>query len=501
MPTPTPPDPVNELTVLARARHWLVAIDTPDVARAHEIAATAASQLSVPLFTWTRTKGIRKRGELNTVYQTSDCAAAFAHIEQVRAPAVWLFEGLGKDLEDATKAQALRDACEAMSGLDSLLLIADGPAALPESLRSVAATIKLPAPSRADFVAAINRVMGQLQVRVKVKSTLTAADTERFVGALKGFTISEAERMIAKAIMEDGVLSAADIPEVLETKYEQLKARGLLEFVSSDVKLDDIAGLQALKEWLGVRRAVIGDPLGAAASGLPFPKGILLVGVPGCGKSMCAKAVGADWDMPLLRMDTSGLFDKFLGESEKRFIGALEVAQRAAPCVLWIDEIEKAFASGAGSDGDGGASQRILGTFLSWLQDRKGDVFVVATANDINRLPAEAMRKGRFDEIFFVDLPDQSLREAIFRLHIAKRARGKTDFDYTALAQRADGFSGAEIEQAVVAAAYVAFAKKQPLSTAGILAELERAVPLSRTMHERVAAIRSWAQGRTVRAD
>jgi SpoVK/Ycf46/Vps4 family AAA+-type ATPase len=501
MPTPTPPDPVNELTVLARARQWLVAVDSPDVAQVHEVAATAASQLSIPLFTWTRTKGLKRRGELNTIYQTSDCSAAFAHIEQVRAPAIWLFEGLGKDLEDANRAQALLDVCDAMSGLDSLLLIADGPNALPESLRSRAATIKLPAPSRADYVAAINRVLGQLQVRVKVKSTLTGADMERLVGALKGFSISESERMVAKVIMDDGQLGASDISSILETKYEQLKAKGLLEFVSSDVKLDDIAGLRTLKEWLGVRRAVISDPLGAAASGLPFPKGILLVGVPGCGKSMCAKAVGADWGMPLLRMDTSGLFDKFLGESEKRFMGALEVAQRAAPCVLWIDEIEKAFASGASADGDGGASQRILGTFLSWLQDRKGDVFVVATANDINRLPAEAMRKGRFDEIFFVDLPDQPLREAIFRLHTAKRAKGKTDFDFPALAQCADGFSGAEIEQAVVAAAYVAFSRKEPLSTANITAEVQRTVPLSRTMQERVASIRSWAQGRTVRAD
>jgi SpoVK/Ycf46/Vps4 family AAA+-type ATPase len=265
-----------------------------------------------------------------------------------------------------------------------------------------------------------------------VKSTLTQADTDRLVGALSGFTITEAERMITKVIMDDGVLAAGDIATVINAKHDQLKARGLLEFVHVELTLKDVVGLSALKEWLELRRAVVADPTGAAAAGLPFPKGMLLVGVPGCGKSMCAKAVAADWGLPLLRLDTSGLFDKFLGESEKRFMGALEVAHRAAPCILWIDEIEKAFSAAGSADGDGGASQRILGTFLSWLQDRKGDVFVVATANNIDRLPPEAVRKGRFDEIFFVDLPTQTLRESIFRAHVLKRAKS----DAASISQR-----------------------------------------------------------------
>lgn len=499
MPTQSALDPVIELTVLVRSRLYLVAIDTPDPPRGYEAATIAASQLGIPIFTWTRTKGVKKRGEPIAAYGTTSLKDGLAHIEQVRLPAIWYLEGLGKDLEDHSTVQALRDTMESMRGLDSLIVIGDGPSILPDTLKSETAVLRLPTPTKADYVNAINRILLQLQTRARVKSTLSQAETDKLVAALGGFTVSEAERMIAKAVMDDGVLGASDIASILNTKQEQLKARGLLEFCHVDVTMGDLVGLSSLKEWLTMRRAVVADPAGAAAAGLPFPKGMLLVGVPGCGKSMCAKAVAADWGLPLLRLDTSGLFDKYVGESEKRFLGALDVAQRAAPCILWIDEIEKAFSSG--NDSDGGVSLRVLGTFLSWLQDRRGDVFVVATANNIDRLPPEAVRKGRFDEIFFVDLPDQRLRESIFKANINKRARTTDGFDCAALAQKSEGFSGAEIEQAIVSAAYRAFAGKQPLQQAAIMAEIERTVPLSRTMPDRIDAIRSWASNRAVPAE
>jgi SpoVK/Ycf46/Vps4 family AAA+-type ATPase len=225
---------------------------------------------------------------------------------------------------------------------------------------------------------------------------------------------------------------------------------------------------------------------------------MLLVGVPGCGKSMCAKAVAADWKLPLLRLDTSGLYDKFVGESEKRFLGAIHGAERAAPAVLWIDEIEKAFSGG--TDNDGGVSTRILGTFLSWLQERRGDVFVVATANDVGRLPPELVRKGRFDEIFFVDLPDANVRESIFRLHLQRRKQPIDAFDLPALARAADGFSGAEIEQVVVSALYSVFAAGRTLRMDDVSAEIARTRPLSATMAERIQSLRDWSSGRTVSA-
>jgi SpoVK/Ycf46/Vps4 family AAA+-type ATPase len=337
----------------------------------------------------------------------------------------------------------------------------------------------------------------QLQARINVRNELTPVDLERLVGALSGFTLAEAEHILTRIIVADGILRAHDIEQVVAAKYADMKAAGLLEFCPTDVTLDDIADLVSLKSWLATRRSVVSAPERAAQSGLPFPRGMLLVGVPGCGKSMCAKAVAADWQLPLLKLDTSGIYDKYVGESEKHFLSAIRSAERAAPAILWIDEIEKAFSGG---DNDGGVSTRILGTFLSWLQERRGDVFVVATANDIARLPAELVRKGRFDEIFFVDLPDTDVRESIFRLHLKRRKQPIDAFDLPALAEATDGFSGAEIEQVVVSALYGVFAAGGKLTMENLSAEIARTRPLSATMEERIQGLRDWSQGRTVSA-
>ncbi|HUH14067.1 MAG TPA: AAA family ATPase, partial [Longimicrobiales bacterium] len=272
----------------------------------------------------------------------------------------------------------------------------------------------------------------------------------------------------------------------------------LLEYYPAEEALASIADLRGLKRWLGQRRAIFREPERAAEFGLSFPKGVLLLGVPGCGKSLCAKAVATEWSLPLLKLDPSGLYNKYIGESEKNFRRAMETAERMAPVVLWIDELEKAFAAG-GSE-DGGVSQRILGSFLSWLQDRRGDVFIVATANDVQRLPPELLRKGRFDEVFFVDLPDAETRAEIFRIHLERRGHEPAALDLPVLAECADGFSGAEIEQAIVSALYDAFAQGGGLTQPHLEAELARTRPLSRTMAERIEGLRTWARDRTVSA-
>src|SRR5690606_7113150 len=272
----------------------------------------------------------------------------------------------------------------------------------------------------------------------------------------------------------------------------------LLEYYPVEESMAEVADLAGLKDWLAKRRAILAHPERAAKFGLAFPNGVLLIGVPGCGKSLCAKAVSMEWGLPLLRLDTAALYNKYIGETEKSFKRAMSVAERVGPVVLGIDEIEKAFA--ASGEEDGGVSQRVLGSFLSWLQDRKGDVFIVATANDVTRLPPEFLRKGRFDEIFFVDLPDAESRAAIFRIHLQKRAQDPARFDVAALAAAAEGFSGAEIEQAVVSALYTAFSAGTPLTMQLVLEELARTRPLSETMAERIAALRAWARDRTVSA-
>jgi SpoVK/Ycf46/Vps4 family AAA+-type ATPase len=286
---------------------------------------------------------------------------------------------------------------------------------------------------------------------------------------------------------------------VIDAKREAIAKDGVLEYVGAMTSMADVVGLDGLKAWLEKRRLILTESARASQFGLTFPKGVLLLGVPGCGKSLCAKSVAKEWALPLLKFDTGSLYDKFIGETEKRFRKALDTAERVAPDVLWIDEIEKAFAAG-GTDSDGGLSTRLLGGFLTWLQDRNGDVFVVATANDIEKLPPELLRKGRFDEIFFVDLPDAAARAAIFTLHLKKRGQQPSAFDLPALAAASEGFSGSEIEQAVVSALYSVFAEKQPLTTAAIEKELKATRPLSQTMGDKLDALRAWAHERTVSA-
>ena len=492
------PDPVNELVVLVRSRLGLIALDAGDPAHARDTVAAAAAQLGIPMFLWTRTKGIHRKNGGPAIYGTTDLIAALAHVEVAGIPAIYEFEGLGADLADPTRGQCLKDAITALGGLDAAIVLLDGTDSMPEPLRHLAALVTLPPPSRADYQTVIKGVVQRLQARIKVRTEMTSADLERLVGALRGCTLADAERVLTRVIVDDGILSAQDVAAVVDAKYADMKAAGLLEFCSIDVTLEDIANLAALKRWLATRRAVVAAPARAAESGLPFPRGVLLVGVPGCGKSMCAKAVAADWKLPLLKLDTSGIYDKYMGESEKRFLAAIRSAERAAPAVLWIDEIEKAFS--AGSDNDGGVSVRVLGTFLSWLQERRGDVFVVATANDIGRLPAELVRKGRFDEIFFVDLPEADVRESIFRLHLARRKQSIDAFDLAALAAATDGFSGAEIEQVVVSALYAVFAAGNALRMEDVSAEIARTRPLSATMNERIQGLRDWSHGRTVSA-
>ena len=254
-----------------------------------------------------------------------------------------------------------------------------------------------------------------------------------------------------------------------------------------------------LKEWLEKRRLFMDDPQRATTFGLAFPRGVLLVGVPGCGKSLCAKAVATAWGLPLVRLDPAALYDKYIGETEHNFSKAMAEADRFSPLVLWIDEIEKAFA--AGGDADSGTSQRVLGTFLSWLQERHGDVFVVATANDVERLPAELLRKGRFDEMFFVDLPDAAARKLIFAIHLRRRKQDPDRFDLTSLAGESEGYSGAELEQVVVSALYTAFGQNGQLTTDLLRQELKSTPSVSCTAREKIALVRAWAEGRTVPAN
>jgi SpoVK/Ycf46/Vps4 family AAA+-type ATPase len=333
-----------------------------------------------------------------------------------------------------------------------------------------------------------------------VKVELTAAERVRLIQNLTGLSLIEAEKVLNRLIIDDGCLRAADVEHALEAKRKIVQQDGLLEYWPVEEGMANVAGLAGLKAWLTKRRNIVADPLRATEFGLSFPKGVLLLGVPGCGKSLCAKAVAHEWGLPLLKLDPANLYDKYVGDSEKNFKRAMQTAERLAPIVLWIDELEKAFA-GESNEEDGGVSRRVFGAFLSWLQERRGDVFVVATSNDVAKLPPEFIRKGRFDEVFFVDLPTAQARCAIFTIHLRKRKQDPASFDLSLLAAASEGFSGAEMEQAIIAGLYTAFSATTPLTTEILLAELAATRPLSRTMRERLNDLRRWAADRTVNAD
>lgn len=336
-------------------------------------------------------------------------------------------------------------------------------------------------------------------------SDLDEEGKEKLCKAAMGLTLQEAENAFALAMVNDGKVDVSDLDIILSEKMQVIKKTGILEFINTDIKISDVGGLENLKNWLNKRNNSWSES--AKKYCLPAPKGVLITGVPGCGKSLTAKAMSAAWQLPLLKLDFGKIFSGIVGSSEENMRKAIKTAEAVAPSILWVDEIEKSL-SGLNSNGDSGTSSRIFGTFLTWMQEKTAPVFVIATANNINSLPAELLRKGRFDEIFFVDLPTQREREEIFKLHLSKRLKNKDVASkieinndlYRQLAQMTEGFVGAEIEQVVISALYEAFFNKRPLEFSDLANTIKNVVPLSVTQKEQILAIRQWANIRAVAA-
>jgi AAA+ superfamily predicted ATPase len=491
-------DPLRDVELLVRSRHGLVLIDTVEEERATTLLRHLADSMAMPLFVWSRTKGLRHVDQETAIYGTTDPAQALAHLSSSNVEAIYHLQGFGSLLADEAHVERLQNVVQKFTTRDSIVVLT-GSVTLPESLRRFASTVRLPSPTANDYEKLLEHILRDLARRMPVRMQMTPEEGRRLLTHLRGLTLMEAEKVLTKAIVEDNLLSANDVAHVIEAKKQIVEREGVLEYYPLEESMAQVADLAGLKAWLAKRKNIISDPQRGAEFGLSFPKGVLLVGVPGCGKSLCAKAVATEWGLPLLKLDSAALYNKYIGETEKNFKRAMEIAERMSPVILWIDELEKAFASG-GSE-DGGVSQRVLGTFLSWMQDRKGDVFIVATANDVSRLPAEFLRKGRFDEVFFVDLPDEEARRAIFEIHLRKRGRDPATLPLDELVRAAAQFSGAEIEQVIVSALYTAFADKKEIDGALVLKEIAATRPLAHTMAERVSALRDWARERTVAAN
>jgi AAA+ superfamily predicted ATPase len=491
---------LQQLKLLIQSGSPLVSLETHDEQRAIDLVRQAARELNRTLFEWSVTGGLTKTipSYAETSVRGGKATAALDFL--INSPAigeVYCFKDLGPHVKDSYVCRQIRDVYQRRC--TPLVLIDDCP--LPETVRRLAVLLKPPLPDAEELEAVVRTVFQQIRSRSfsEVTASLTRRDLEHLVQTLRGLTRSQAEQVVAAAILPDNALTAEDLPFVVEAKRNLLQSAGCLDSINVNVAVDDIGGLANLKRWLAKRRG--GMTSRGREFGLEPPRGMLLLGVQGCGKSLCAKIVAEDWNLPLLRLDPGVLYQKFVGESENRLRQALLQAESMAPVVLWVDEIEKAFASASSDSADGGLSQRMFGTLLSWMQDHRSPIFLVATANNIDALPPELMRKGRFDEVFFVDLPDAAARRHIFAIHLRRRKRSPENFSLDRLTEAAEGFSGAEIEQVVIAGLYSAFAEGRELTDEHLLDEIRATHPLSILMKERIAALRAWARGRCVPAD
>jgi ATP-dependent 26S proteasome regulatory subunit len=487
-------DNTHDFRLLLASRHPLIVAEMSEEARFMAVLQRAADALSLPVWTWSLTRGLARVGH-GPQYGTVEPKAALAFVEDVPGPGVYVLTDAHHAFADPVVLRRIKEfAQEAEPGKTLVLAVPD--ARVPPELRGLALYWTLQPPSREELSDLVSRTVEDLRTR-GFPVTLDEAGLSSLVEAVRGLSAIEAEGLIQQAALRDGVLAAEDVEFVRGAKAELLEAGGALELVEVHTgSLEDVGGMPKLKEWLAVRGRAR-EPQ-AAAFGLEPPRGVLLTGVPGCGKSMAAKGLARSWRLPLVLLDPSRLFGPYVGESEQRLADSLRTVDAMAPVVLWVDEIEKGFSSRG--EADGGVARRILGTFLRWMQDRPPGVFVVATSNDVTSLPPEFARKGRFDEVFFVDLPAAPQREEIFRLHLSRRDRDPEAFDLRGLVAATDGFSGAEIEAAVVGALYRAYAAGTELATERILEEVRAMVPLSRARAEEIGRLRAWAQTHAVPA-
>ena len=508
---------VHDLRTLIRSSHPLVVIETVEEERVLALLQSVTAQERMPLFEWSVTRGLTRTDEAPTLSRmTATPLAVLQHLHGLTVEAVFWLKDLGPHLQEPAVCRQLREVAAVHNRSRATCVLTGQPITLPPDLEQLAIRLDLKLPDREELRSMLRGLLQSLGPRTSarprsttvVQSMLrsineaktaakdpTSQDAEAILRALQGLTLHQARQAVAQCLVEDGTLSADDVQTILKRKVQAIKDGGLLEYYPLEDNRFELGGFTNLKAWL--ERAQVGFTEEAKALNLTPPRGIMLVGVPGCGKSLAAKAIAREWKLPLLKLDAGRLFDKFVGESEKNFRKAIEMAESLSPIVLWIDEIEKAMVAGGGSgDADAGLSRRLFGAFLTWLQERKQDVFVIATANDLSSLPPELLRKGRFDEIFFVDLPDHAERNAIWKIHLGLRKQDSAQFDLDKIVSASDGFSGSEIEQAVVAGLYRALHRKTPLTTDLLIEELTHTVPLSVTRREDIYALRQTAEGR-----
>ncbi len=492
----------HDLELILRSRTPIVVIESQDESRILEmlqaISLRRASTSYMPLFRWTITDGLQRLDiSLEPQAINSEPSDVLKHIRAVSKPGLYVLLDFHPFLEDPVHVRLMKDICINFGNVERQLVLISHKVTVPVELAGFCARFDMALPTEKERSRIVQKAVDAYdQDNPGSKVQVDPKAHQLLIKNLAGLTAADTGRLARNAIYVDGAITKSDLPQVMQAKYELLNRGGALQFEYDTATFGEVGGLAKLKDWLSQRRPAFRGDAGAAH--LDAPKGILLLGIQGCGKSLAAKATAGIFGVPLLRLDFGAIYDKYHGETERKLRESLKTADVMSPCVLWIDEIEKGIA---GRGGETGTTQRVLGTFLTWMAEKQSHVFVVATANDISTMPPELVRKGRFDEIFFVDLPSVDIRASILAIHLSQRDQSLSNFDIDGLADEMDGFSGAEIEQAVVAALYSAHAKKQALATQHIREEINATKPLSVVLDEKISNMRTWAAGRTVSCD
>ncbi|MDM1708163.1 AAA family ATPase [Thiopseudomonas alkaliphila] len=487
---------VRDLHLVLEAKVKLIALESWDEVRVLETLTQLAIQRALPMYVWSISQGLNSLDffELEKT-ETTDPALALRQVLAAKGQGLYVFCDLHPFLADnPLVVRLLKEVAMATEQDKPTIILVSHQLDLPVEVQRLSARLSLALPSEEELHGIVREEAlrwSRLNQGTRVKTDQHTLS--QVVSNLQGMNHADARMLARRLICDDGAITQEDVPELNKAKFALLNLDGVLTYEADVARFAEVGGLANLKRWLGQRRTAF-----LRNSGTDLPKGVLLVGVQGSGKSLAAKAVAGLWGLPLLRLDFGSLYNKFFGETERNLREALRMAEQMSPCVLWMDEIEKGIASG---ELDGGVSQRVLGTLLTWLAERKQPVFTVATANAIHRLPPELVRKGRFDELFFVDLPTLATRKEIFAIHLTKRELAVSSFKLEELAQQSEGFSGAEIEQVIVAAFYTCNARGIALSQAALIEEIQKTVPLSVTLAESLTALREWAQDRTVPAE
>ncbi len=491
----------REIEVLIRARYPILYVVSWEEPRVVQTLLGIGRRSNKKVFEWSCSGGIVPAGTpLQAVKMhksgTKDPLVALDQVVEELEPAIYVFKDFHPFLSKTNFAvvRKLRDIAQGLKSSYKTLVLLSPFLELPAELEKDVTVIDYRLPNLEELGRLLDTIIAEVKDNPRVHIALDAAGREEILKAALGLTLAEAENVFAKALVQNGRLSRADVAAIFAEKQQIIRKSGLLDYCVPDVGLQHVGGLASLKDWLAKRKLALTQS--AQDFGLPPPRGVLLLGVQGCGKSMCAKAVSSLWQLPLLRFDVGKMFGSLVGTSEENVRRAIRIAESVAPCVMWVDEIDKAFGALGSSSTDSGTTQRVLGTLLTWLSEKTSSVFVIATANNVHVLPPELLRKGRFDDIFFLDLPDAAERKEIFAIHLARRKRDPKRFDVEELARRSEGLSGAEIEQAIIAALFDAFSQKRDLADADVAKAMAETVPLSKTMDKEVNALREWAMTR-----